>query len=290
MVVPEAIRQAALFPELDLPDLPPEHPTRRVSVAGVFVRLPAGLPVALVSPERLEGSEIDRVVDEVRQFLRNEGCKNGIWIVPEGASPAGLAARLHTLGMTPNNLPGVEAREAMMAAVTAPPPGRRDVLARRAETFEEFRAAQLIAGSSFEMDEKMRQVFEERAELLWSFESSTDQYATYVASLETRSSRSREHISDAQRSTWVVPVLGRISAAEAPTQHSFTPAGRRPSSEEPRLSLSAQERCRAQSSNASASRSSGGPTAYSTKSHRQGSSRLLGFIAGHSRSRARLRW
>jgi hypothetical protein len=183
VVVPEAIRQAALFPELDLPDLPPEHPTRRVSVAGVFVRRPAGLPVALVSPERLEGSEIDRVVDEVRQFLRNEGCKNGIWIVPEGASPAGLAARLHTLGMTPNDLPGVEAREAMMAAVTAPPPGRRDVLARRAETFEEFRAAQLIAGSSFEMDEKMRQAFEERAELLWSFESSTDQYATYVALL-----------------------------------------------------------------------------------------------------------
>lgn len=185
VVVPEAIRRAALFPELDLPDLPPEHPTRRVSVAGVFVRLPAGLPVALISPERLEGSEVGRVVDEVRQFLRSEGRENGIWIVPEETSPAGLAARLHTLGMTPNDLPGVEAREAMMVAVTAPPRRTAGVtcVARRAETFEEFRAAQLIAASSFEMDRKMRQAFEERAELLWSVESTNDQDATYIALL-----------------------------------------------------------------------------------------------------------
>ena len=154
-----------------------------MSVAGVFVRLPAGLPVALVSLEQLKESEVDRVVDEVRRFLRDEGRENGIWIVPEEASPAGLAARLQTLGMTLNDLPGVEAREAMMAAVTAPPPSRRDVLARRVETFEEFRAAQLIAASSFEMDEKMRRAFEERAELLWSFESTNDQHATYVALL-----------------------------------------------------------------------------------------------------------
>jgi hypothetical protein len=70
VVVPESIRRAALFPELDLPALPSEHPARRVVVEGVFVRLLPGLPVALVSPERIEESEIDRTVDEVRRFLR----------------------------------------------------------------------------------------------------------------------------------------------------------------------------------------------------------------------------
>jgi GNAT superfamily N-acetyltransferase len=183
VVVPESIRRVALFPELDLPALPSEHPTRRVSVEDVFVRLPAGLPLALVSPERIEESEIDRTVDEVRRFLRTEEREKGIWIVPEEAFPAGLAARLQALGMAPNELPGVEAREARMVALTAPSPGLPGVLARRAEDFEEFRAAQLIAAESVEMDGGMRQAFEDRAELLWSFESADGQSATFVALL-----------------------------------------------------------------------------------------------------------
>ena len=172
-----------MFPELDLPALPPEHPARRVAVAGVFVRLLPGLPIALVSPERIEESELDQTVDEVRRFLRAEEREKGIWIVPEEAFPAGLAARLQALGMAPNDLPGIEAREARMVAVTPPPPGPPGVLARRAKNLEEFRVAQLIAADSLEMDDKMRQAFEERAELLWPFESADGQSATFVALL-----------------------------------------------------------------------------------------------------------
>ena len=62
MSLPDAIKRAALFPEFDLPDLPPEHPSRRVSVAGALVRLPVGLPVALVSVERFEESCVEHVV------------------------------------------------------------------------------------------------------------------------------------------------------------------------------------------------------------------------------------
>jgi GNAT superfamily N-acetyltransferase len=65
-------KRAALFPESDLPAPPPGHPNRRVSVAGVFVRLPAGLPIALVSPDGLADAGVDRAVGEVRRFLRDE--------------------------------------------------------------------------------------------------------------------------------------------------------------------------------------------------------------------------
>jgi GNAT superfamily N-acetyltransferase len=184
VVVPESIRRAALFPEVDLPALPLEHPTRRRLVAGVFVRLPAGLPVAIVSPERIEESEIDRTVDEVRRFLRTEEREKGIWIVPDEALPGGLAARLKASGMVPNDLPGIDAREARMVALDAPLPGPPGVLVRRAEDFEEFRTAQLIAAESVEMDGRMRRAFEDRAELLWSFESADGQSATFVALLD----------------------------------------------------------------------------------------------------------
>jgi hypothetical protein len=90
VTVPDAIRHAALFPETDLPDLPPNHPTRRVVVEGVFVRLPAGLPVAYVSPERIEEPRIGEVVDGVRRFLRAEGREKAAWFVSEEAFPADL--------------------------------------------------------------------------------------------------------------------------------------------------------------------------------------------------------
>lgn len=70
--IPDLAKRAALFPESDLPAPPPGHPNRRVSVAGVFVRLPAGLPIALVSPDGLADAGVDRAVGEVRRFLRDE--------------------------------------------------------------------------------------------------------------------------------------------------------------------------------------------------------------------------
>ena len=126
--VPDAIRQAALFPEADLPDLPADYPSRRVLVEGVFVRLPAGLPVALVSPERIEERRIEQVVGGVRQFLRAQGRTNAVWFVQEEAFPNDLAERLQTLGMRPSDLPGFEPRDAAMAIVEAPPPGPAEVL------------------------------------------------------------------------------------------------------------------------------------------------------------------
>src|SRR5690348_9188087 len=98
MSISEAVRRAALFPEFDLPELPPQHPTRRLSIEGVFVRLPVGMPVALVSPERIEEARVEQVVHEVRHFLRAEE-RTGLWLVPEAACPGDLAERLRALGM-----------------------------------------------------------------------------------------------------------------------------------------------------------------------------------------------
>ena len=184
MELAEGVRRAALFPEFDLPDLPPEHPNRRVSVAGVFVRLLAGLPIALVSLERIEESRVEQVVDEVRRLLHAEGREKGLWFVPEAASPSDLAARLRRLGMRTNDFPGAEAREALMVAIEAPPAGPPAVVARRTANFEEFLAAQLLTADAFAMDDAMRRAFHARAERLWPFQSADGDGAMFVALID----------------------------------------------------------------------------------------------------------
>lgn len=182
--VPDVITRAALFPEFDLPDPPPGHPTRRVLVEGVLVRLLAALPVALASTPSVEESRIEEIVDTVRRFIRTEAREKGVWFVPEAASPSDLTERLSALGMRPADVPGVELRGAAMVAVTPIPPGPPDVETRKAANFEEFLAAQMITADSFAMDETMRRAFEERAERLWPFQGAGDSTATFVALID----------------------------------------------------------------------------------------------------------
>jgi hypothetical protein len=156
-----------------------------VSVAGVFVRLPAEMPHALVSPHRLEESQVEHAVEEVRRFLRAEGLAKGFWLVPEATLPVDLAERLRGLGMRPaDDIPGVEAREAMMLAIEAPPAGASRVVVRAAANFQEFLAAQMVAVDAFAMDESMRRALEARAERLWPFETADGLSATFVALLD----------------------------------------------------------------------------------------------------------
>jgi GNAT superfamily N-acetyltransferase len=181
--IPGAVRRAALFPAEDLPDLPVGHPSRRVVVAGVMVELPVGLPMGDVFPEHLEGSELERVVDAVRQFLRARGRETGVWFVPETASPDDLADRLRGLGMRPDEPPG-EPRAAALASVEPPPPGPPGLVVRRVRSLEEFLAGEQVAASAFQLDEKMRRAFEERAERLWPFITADGAIAAFVALVE----------------------------------------------------------------------------------------------------------
>jgi GNAT superfamily N-acetyltransferase len=184
VAIPVAVRRAALFPAEDLLDLPVGHPSRRVVVAGVTVELPVGLPMGDVFPAQLEESQPEQVVGAVRRFLRVEGREKGVWFVPEAASPADLADRLRGLGMRPDDEPPGEPRAAALVAVEPPPPGPPELVVRRAESFEEFLAGERVAAAAFQMDEKMRQAFEERAERQWPFLSGDGAIAAFIVILD----------------------------------------------------------------------------------------------------------
>jgi len=180
VVIPARVRRAVLFPVEDLPDLPVGYPSRRVGVAGVTVGVPAGLSMGNVYPERLAGSDLEQVVDTVRRFLRAEGRERAVWVVPEAASPGDLADRLRDLGMRPDDEP----RTAALVAVEPPPPGPPGLVVRRAESLEEFLDSERVAAAAFQMDEKMRRAFEERAERLWPYFTAEGAIAALVAILD----------------------------------------------------------------------------------------------------------
>jgi hypothetical protein len=179
--LPEAVMHVALFPESDQPGFPSGHPSRRFEAEGVFVVLPGGLPLGLVLPERIEESEIGRIVDSVRRLHRAEQRERALWFVPEAASPGNLAERLLALGMKPNDFPGADARNAMMVCLEAPPPGPPGVVARPAATFEEFLQARLVVADAIGLDEATRESVRREAEHFWPFQSHPGAVDVFVA-------------------------------------------------------------------------------------------------------------
>ncbi len=181
MELSDAVRRAALFPEADLPGPPPGHPARRVEVEGVYVFLSSTHPLGMVFPEQLEESRIEHVVGAVRELLAAEEREKAIWLVSEAAEPSSLAERLLAVGMKPNDVPGVEERHADMVCLQEPPPGPPGVVAREAESFEEFLAGMLVVTEAIEMDASVRTAIEERAAQLWSFQNAAGANTVFVA-------------------------------------------------------------------------------------------------------------
>jgi hypothetical protein len=184
MDIPATVVRAALFPESDWTDPPTKLLTRRATVAGVVVRLPAGLPLAMAMPERLDETEIEGAVDAVRDFVRAEERPRAFWFVPEAASPPGLAARLCGLGMRPSDDPALEPRNAAMATLQPPPPGPEGIVTRPAASLEDFLAAQLVQADSFELDDELRRAYERRAELIWAAQRDKSANRTFVAQID----------------------------------------------------------------------------------------------------------
>jgi GNAT superfamily N-acetyltransferase len=179
--LPDAIRHAALFPQSDLSDFPPGHPSRRIRVEDVLVSLGSVPRYVLVFPERIADSRVEQVVEAVRRLARAEQREQTLWFVPEAASPDDLAQRLLALGMKPNDLPGADPRGAQMVCIEAPPPGPADLVARPAATFDEFLAALFIVVDSFGMDDAIREAMTDRAEHLWPFQFRDGGIQTFVA-------------------------------------------------------------------------------------------------------------
>jgi hypothetical protein len=151
--VTETLRRAALYPELDLPAFPAEHPTRRVAVDGAIARLAPGLPFAITFVGPAVPSA-EGLVADLRALIRDEGFAQAILMVPEATEPDGLAARLRELGLRPADRPPFEPRGTGMLAVAPPAEAPPGVVARRAETLDELRAAYRAGAEAFGMDEE----------------------------------------------------------------------------------------------------------------------------------------
>ena len=154
--VPEEVRQAALFPVLDLPDPPVGHPLELARRDGYSLFSFAGLTFGSASVYRVSFERLNDVLADARTFMRERGKKHLHWLVPEEAEPSGLADALGALGMPPSEEPPGEPRVAAMAMVAPPAPGPAQIEARPARTFEEFHAATHLSDEAFDLSEADR--------------------------------------------------------------------------------------------------------------------------------------
>jgi GNAT superfamily N-acetyltransferase len=181
--LPPTLREAALFPELDLPDPPEGHPFQVRKGDGYQLGFTKGNTFAMVFVRRLPGETLAACVSEVRTQLSAEGFERAAWIVSEAAEPAGVAADLEALGLVPweRDAEGFERRFASMALATEPAPPPDGVVARRVETFEEFVAAARVAQDAFDTAEADRKQFEDRQSEYWKWQQRYADFATFAA-------------------------------------------------------------------------------------------------------------
>ena len=180
----DALIEAALFPELDVPDPPPGHPFQVRKGDGYQVGFTSGTSYAMVFVRRLAEETLASVVAEVRTLLASEGFDRAAWVVSEAAEPAGIAARLEELGLVSweGEDAGFEARFRSMALTVEPaPPSEKGVVAQQVETFEEFVAAAQVAQEAFHMSEQDRQVFKERQADYWQWQRRYQDFKTFAA-------------------------------------------------------------------------------------------------------------
>jgi len=181
--LPDEVREAALFPALDLPDPPPDHPYKAFRRDGYSVGFFPGMSHANVSVRRVAEGEVEARIAETRTLLAEHGFDRAAWIVADAADPPGLAALLQERGLElwEENGGGLE-RDFRQMALVAPPPGAPDgVEAHPIETFEEFVEAAKVANDAFELSERDRKVFEEQQEALWAWEERFPDFKTFAA-------------------------------------------------------------------------------------------------------------
>ena len=181
-----ALIEAALFPELDLPDPPAGHPFQIRKGDGYQVGFTQGTSYAMVFVRRLEEENLLAGVEDVRALLASEGFGRAAWIISEAAEPKGVAARLQGARTRPweRDAEGFEPRFRSMALAVEPAPAPEGVVARQVETLEEFAAAAQVLQDAFDMSEQDRQVFHERQAEYWEWQQRYPDFKTFAASVD----------------------------------------------------------------------------------------------------------
>ena len=184
--LPAALLEAALFPELDLPDPPPGHPYEVRKGDGYQVGFTRGTSYAMVFVRRLAEEALSSQVDEIRSLLASEGFERAAWVVSEAAEPSGVATRLQDLGLVAweRDAEGFEPRFRCMVLTAAPAPSPDGVVARQVETFEEFVAGARVAQEAFDLSEQDRRNFEARQAEYWDWQQRYPDFKTFVASVD----------------------------------------------------------------------------------------------------------
>ena len=186
MANPEQLRDAALWPNWDLPDPPPGHPFKLTRHDGFCLGAFAGMTDVTVFVKDLS-ADVDRLVAEARALVVARGARTGAWMVPEASGPSALRDVLTAeYGMTPYDELPHEPRFAALLLTTSPPahdsPG---LVTRPAESLAEFEAAALVGMDSFEVSEQNRDAHRAHSRKLWNFEVAGDSgYRTFVGLLD----------------------------------------------------------------------------------------------------------
>lgn len=184
MSIPEAVVRAANYPALDLPVPPPEHPFERVDREGYSLGAFRGATFGFVFVQTLAPDDVERTLSETREFFVERGIGRGGWMIPESASPSGLAETLRSRGLVSYEEPPFEPRFAAMALVEPPPIGPDDVEARPVATFEEFQAGGRVQDDAFANSEEDRAAFEAQQEVMWRIESEGSPFRSFVALID----------------------------------------------------------------------------------------------------------
>ena len=182
--IPDLVRWATLFYWMDLPDPAPEHPRTLVRRDGYAVGVFPGLSFGEVFVHAIHPDRIGQVVEEARSLLAAHGKSQGAWIVPEAATPIGLADELRSHGMVPWKESSLEPRSAAMVAVSPPDPGPADVDVQAVRTFEEFRLARRVRDGAFVVGEGDRGAFEAQERLLWEIEAGGGAFRSFLARID----------------------------------------------------------------------------------------------------------
>jgi len=160
-VIPDAVRDAAIFPLSEGPRVPAELPIEKISASGYTILVMPGPTGALVEARSLEADAVEQTVQMVRELLREREKTRAAWWVSERSEPAGLVGQMHDLGMEPFDEAPYEPRFAAMVRVEPTDPGPDYVDARPAESFEEYIAGIRLSDAIFDISEEDRRAWEE---------------------------------------------------------------------------------------------------------------------------------